>query len=73
MLVAFQFLAVLCCILFPGATVVMRTNNQLLAPGRDLLSAETRSLLEKWGVCMPRGACLVFWPLSVYLVSLFGG
>jgi Domain of unknown function (DUF1772) len=29
--------------------VVMPTNQQLLAPGRDLSSAETRSLLEKWG------------------------
>jgi hypothetical protein len=28
---------------------VMPTNNQLLAPGRDLSSAETRSLLDKWG------------------------
>ena len=28
---------------------VMRTNNKLLAPGRDLASAETRALLETWG------------------------
>ena len=29
--------------------VVMPTNHKLLAPGRDLTSAETRTLLDKWG------------------------
>jgi uncharacterized membrane protein len=29
--------------------VVMPTNNRLLAPGRDLESAETQRLLETWG------------------------
>lgn len=29
--------------------VIMPTNYQLLAPERDLTSAETRALLEKWG------------------------
>src|SRR5712692_11259604 len=28
---------------------IMPTNNQLLAPGRDLASRDTRALLEKWG------------------------
>jgi hypothetical protein len=28
---------------------IMPTNNQLSAPGRDLASSETRTLLEKWG------------------------
>ena len=28
--------------------VVMPTNHKLLAPGRDLASAETRGLLQKW-------------------------
>jgi hypothetical protein len=28
--------------------VIMPTNNQLLAPGRDLASPETRALLERW-------------------------
>jgi hypothetical protein len=28
---------------------IMPTNHRLLAPGRDLASAETRRLLEKWG------------------------
>jgi len=29
---------------------IMPTNNQLLAPGRDLTSPETRALLERWAV-----------------------
>ncbi len=29
--------------------IIMPTNHQLLAPGRDLSSAETRQLLERWG------------------------
>jgi uncharacterized membrane protein len=29
--------------------VIMATNKQLLAPGRDLASSKTRSLLVKWG------------------------
>ena len=29
--------------------VIMPTNKQLLAPGRDLSSPETRQLLERWG------------------------
>ena len=29
--------------------VIMPTNHQLLMPGRDLASSETRMLLEKWG------------------------
>jgi len=29
--------------------VIMPTNHRLLAPGRDLSSAETRELLVRWG------------------------
>ena len=29
--------------------IIMPTNNQLLAPGRDLASLETRDLLVRWG------------------------
>jgi len=43
---------------------VMPTNHQLIAPGRDLSSAETRSLLETGAVCTRCGACSVFWPRS---------
>lgn len=31
------------------AIVVLPTNNQLLAPGRNLAAEETQHLLEKWG------------------------
>jgi hypothetical protein len=34
----------------PFTLVVIRpTNERLLTPGRDLASAETRDLLERWG------------------------
>ena len=49
---------------------VMPTNNQLLAPGRDLASAETRSLLEKWGRLHAVRSGLSFLASIVYLVSL---
>lgn len=49
---------------------VMPTNNQLLAPGRDLSSAETRSLLEKWGRLHAVRSVLSFLASIVYLLSL---
>jgi len=49
---------------------VMPTNNQLLAPGRDLSSTETRSLLEKWGRLHAVRSALSFLASIVYLVSL---
>lgn len=49
---------------------VMPTNNQLLAPGRDLSSAETRSLLEKWGRLHAIRSALSLLASIVYLVSL---
>ena len=52
---------------------VMPTNHQLLAPGRDLSSAETRSLLEKWGRLHAVRSVLSFLASIVYLVSIFGG
>jgi hypothetical protein len=51
---------------------VMPTNNQLLAPGRDLSSAETRSLLEKWGRLHAIRSALSFLAAIVYLLSLIG-
>ena len=50
--------------------VVMPTNNELLAPERDLASAETRSLLEKWGRLHAVRSLLSFLASIVYLVSL---
>jgi hypothetical protein len=51
---------------------VMPTNNQLLAPGRDLSSAETRSLLEKWGRLHGVRSLLSFLASIVYLRALIG-
>jgi Domain of unknown function (DUF1772) len=51
---------------------VMPTNHQLLAPGRDLSSTETRSLLDKWGRLHAVRSALSFLGAIVYLVSLFG-
>ena len=52
---------------------VMPTNHQLLVPGRDLSSVETRSLLEKWGRLHAVRSVLSFLASIVYLVSVFGG
>jgi hypothetical protein len=52
--------------------VVMPTNQQLLAPGRDLSSAETRSLLEKWGRLHVVRSVLSFLASIVYLASSIG-
>jgi anthrone oxygenase-like protein len=82
LLVAAEFLAILCAAVFAGAAiyinlvehparmsldtraaaaqwapsyqratliVIKPTNDQLLASGRDLASADTRALLERWG------------------------
>jgi hypothetical protein len=49
---------------------VMPTNNKLLAPERDLSSAETRSLLEKWGRLHAVRSLLSFLASIVYLTSL---
>jgi len=51
---------------------VMSTNHQLLAPGRDLSSAETRSLLDKWGRLHAVRSVLSFLASIVYLPSLVG-
>jgi Domain of unknown function (DUF1772) len=53
-------------------TAIMPTNHQLLAPGRDLSSAETRSLLEKWGRLHAVRSALSFLASIVYLASLIG-
>jgi hypothetical protein len=66
--------AVLIGLVIPFTFVgVMPTNHQLLAPGRDLSSVETRSLLEKWGRLHAVRSVLSFLASIVYLVSIFGG
>ena len=49
---------------------VMRTNNKLLALGRDLASAETRALLETWGKlhAVRTGLSLVATVLCIWLL-----
>ena len=51
---------------------IMSTNNQLLTPGRDLSSVETRSLLEKWGRLHAVRSVLSLLASILYLTSLVG-
>ena len=50
--------------------VIMPTNNQLLSPGRDLASSETRALLEKWGRLHAVRSLLSFAAALVFTWSL---
>jgi hypothetical protein len=50
--------------------VINPTNNQLLASGRDLASAETRALLEKWGRLHAVRSGLSLLATLLYLVLL---
>jgi hypothetical protein len=62
--------------LFVGAVVpftfavILPTNNKLLAPGRDLSSAETRALLVHWGRLHAVRTILSLVGLVAYLWSL---
>lgn len=49
---------------------IMPTNNQLLAPGRDLASSETRALLEKWGKLHAVRTTLSLLSSVIYIVEL---
>ena len=46
---------------------IMPTNHQLLTPGRDLASSETRALLEKWGRLHAVRSVLSFVASLVYI------
>ena len=46
---------------------IMPTNHQLLTPGRDLASSETRTLLEKWGRLHAVRSVLSFVAALVYI------
>ena len=46
---------------------IMPTNHQLLTPGRDLASNETRALLEKWGKLHAVRSVLSFVASVVYV------
>ena len=49
---------------------IMPTNKQLLSPGRDLTSSETRALLEKWGRLHAVRSLLSFAAALVFTWSL---
>ncbi len=50
--------------------VIMPTNHQLLVPGRDLASIETRELLIKWGRLHGVRSLLSLLALVIYLILL---
>ena len=50
--------------------VIMPTNKKLLAPGRDLASADTRALLVQWGHLHAVRSVLSFVALLIYLLLL---
>ena len=49
---------------------ILPTNHQLLMPGRDLASIETRALLEKWGRLHAVRSVLSLAASTLYLVLL---
>ena len=49
---------------------ILPTNHQLLVPGRDLASIETRALLEKWGTLHAVRSALSLAASAVYRVLL---
>ena len=51
---------------------IMPTNHLLLAPGRDLASSDTRSLLEKWGRLHGVRSALSLVASIVYVALLLG-
>ena len=51
-------------------TVIMPTNNRLLAPGRDLDSSETRALLVRWGRLHSVRTALSLVGATIYLCLL---
>jgi hypothetical protein len=52
--------------------VIMPTNHQLLAPGRDLSSTETRELLVRWGNLHAVRTALSLAGTIIYLWQLLG-
>ncbi|MBI2802757.1 MAG: DUF1772 domain-containing protein [Gammaproteobacteria bacterium] len=52
--------------------VIMPTNHRLLEPGRDLMSIETRALLEKWGRLHAVRSVLSLMASMIFLVQLSG-
>lgn len=53
--------------------IIMPTNHKLLAPGRDLSSAETRALLVRWGRLHAVRTALSLASTLIYIGLLLGG
>jgi hypothetical protein len=53
--------------------VIKPTNDRLLAPGRDLASADTRALLERWGLLHAVRSALSVAASVVYLMLALRG
>jgi len=51
---------------------IMPTNHKLLAPGRDLASAETRMLMERWGNLHAVRTTLSVLAAALYMWLLLG-
>jgi len=51
--------------------VIMPTNHQLLAPSRDVASADTRALLDKWARLHAVRSALSLVASVTYVVELF--
>jgi hypothetical protein len=66
--------AVLIGSVVPFTFIVIRpTNQQILAPGRNLSSGETRALLEKWGRLHAVRSILSLMTSVIYVGLLVGG
>jgi hypothetical protein len=69
--IVWLFGAVLIGLVVPFTFIaIMPTNHRLLEPGRDLFSAETRSLLERWRRLHAVRSLLSFLASILYLISL---
>jgi hypothetical protein len=66
--------AALIGLVVPFTLVVIKpTNDQLLAPERDLASADTRALLERWGLLHAVRSALSVAASVLYLMLALGG
>jgi Anthrone oxygenase len=66
--------AALIGLVVPFTLVVIKpTNDQLLAPERDLASADTRVLLERWGLLHAVRSALSVAASVLYLMLALGG
>src|SRR4030081_2782535 len=66
--------AILVGVVVPFTLIVIKpTNDKLLAPGRDLASADTRELLERWGKLHGVRSLLSVLAMLIMLSRVFNG